>query len=261
MNMHDVWTVEELKKRGYVPDDPAGLYWRRHGTGARLRFKDGLLYLESEGETAETENTAVVVQQAQQEKIAPVSTSTLTPVSIPYEAEFKKITEIQSSDFYSVYDHRIGDYRKVPNARVLQRWANDRRISSEIVEIEKEDGRAKAIIRGWIGKKDAPIVETADAVILHIRDYEREWLLNNSRPKSNRSARAKYDTEKGCLVPATIEDAKELASYLLRRQIFLERDAITKARKRVQLQLLGVEWREEEEVEAEESDIEVNNNE
>lgn len=184
----------------------------------------------------------------EQTSIVPVNTE------MQFLDDFQKYTSTSEDDFFMVLG-RGGKKKREPNARILQSWANKQKISTKIISVIKNDEFAQAIVRGWIGPKENPIITAEEAVTISYIDYEREWLINNLTPKFGNAPKAKYSAEYEKFVPANPEATIEVLKYICRKKMFGDREAVTKAQSRIYRKLLGAEWRDKEEQEAEAEEV------
>lgn len=171
-----------------------------------------------------------------------------------YNDELKKLTQIQDGDFYEVWDSRTRMKRKEPSARVLRNWANEKRISTEIVQVIHTPEHVQVMVHGWIGKKTEPQIETTEVVTINYMDYARQYLFDKMRKDSNI---AWEEDKTGMPIPKDPKLKLEWFEYINRKKLFGDREAETKAESRIFKKLLGFEWRDKEEIQAEEEDVKI----
>ncbi|MDR2831160.1 MAG: hypothetical protein LBB45_09070 [Methanobrevibacter sp.] len=182
-----------------------------------------------------------------------------------------------------LHEKAIGDYiygefynlnnKKTPDSRIIQSMANKLKIRTEIVEAIQTEEYAKVIA------KARHKTNSSEGVVIHhfntVRDdkivsmYEREQDLfkeYRSRPM-NKEKQYKpvyfmdidqpfIINENGSMIPnLTIKGQLKIVKDMVRFKTFAVRDATTKAMNIAQRKILNQDWREQEEVQMEESDI------
>ena len=162
--------------------------------------------------------------------------------------EFKKYATPTEDDFYLVTG-RGGKKKKEPSARILQSWANRSRISTEIRKVDINKDYAQAIVHGWVGPKAEPIMETEEVVTIYFEHYEQEWMVRELDKKTE------FDYSVGKIIFKDQKSAEILFKYINRKKMYGDREAVTKAQSRIYRKLLGAEWREDAEQEAEAEEV------
>jgi len=173
---------------------------------------------------------------------------------MPTLSAFKQIT---NKDFYTQ-----GGIKKIPSAKVINYWAKAEGISTETLEMMKNDDFVIAKVRAWIGKKLDPIMEETSSIIYNLKqEYERkltEYIQKNIKDEKITNEDFTFVELNGVYHPRLNEPAKHIEFWVewQRFLTFSERDAESKARRRAQLALLGVEYRDEEEIKSEKAEME-----
>ena len=190
-----------------------------------------------------------------------------------------KMSLVGRNDFYKVGSKKVGNQWEdvlAPSARVLQKWANDndgRPICTKIVEAVTTKDGCHAKVRGWIGDESKPLVvheEVVDMVWAH----ELEFLLTEAVAKGFKIDKwvngknvykfegvppfnVEYDDATGVsrIVLTEPEHQLHVLAQWVRSKRFGLRACITKAESRTYRKLLGGEWRDEEEIQIEKSDV------
>ncbi|MFZ5862429.1 MAG: hypothetical protein ACOYXR_06300 [Nitrospirota bacterium] len=165
----------------------------------------------------------------------------------------KKETEITARDFYTVYDRRHGK-RLIPSARVYNNWAKEAGIKTHIIESGCDAERAWAHVKGWIGPESNPVLQREAKVTIVWKVECEDLIWNAVAPKTDRDGQivkaGKPYTIGPDGFPVLTDPADQLAiiQQLSRIKRFGERTAVTKAEAIVEKKLLGVEYREPEEI-------------
>jgi hypothetical protein len=176
-----------------------------------------------------------------------------------FMTEYKHLTVPQEEDFYNVWDSRTRTNRKEPSARVLRSWANRERINTKIVNIIHDPEFVQVTAKGWIGEESKPIRQTDAVVTINYRDYAIQQVFDTLR-KAEKAGKGVPDIIEGKDGMPEYKDPKmklEWYSYINRKKIFGDREAYTKAESILFKKLLGLEWRDKEEIEAEAEDVKI----
>ena len=182
--------------------------------------------------------------------------------NLPSLDEYVAIT---NADFYSP-----GGGKNIANARVINLWAKDNGIKTEIVKVVNNEKRIRVIVRAWIGDKDKPVHEATDIVTYDLeQEYSRVFIeFTNKKIKYKEMSIRDIDYKlDGTRIKAFFSDefkknAKSISiitqwiTYWSQWLSFAERTAKTKAESRAQQKLLGLEFREKKEIEEEKREIE-----
>lgn len=174
--------------------------------------------------------------------------------------QLKKETQITERDFYEVYDPRQGK-RKVPNARVYNIWAKEASIKTRILNAGRDTEKAWAHVKGWIGKEDNPVAQREAKVTIFWKTELEDLVWNAITDRKDKYGKI---VKKG--KPYTIgpegypilkhpEDQLAIIQQLSRIKRFGERIAVTKAEAIVERKLLGIEYREPEEIKHEKQEV------
>jgi hypothetical protein len=165
----------------------------------------------------------------------------------------KQETEITDRDFYQVYDPRLRRRKKVPSARVYNNWAKEAGIKTKIVDAGCDSEKAWAHVKGWIGEEANPVLQReARVTILWKIEFESlvwDAIADKEKKKPYTVGLDGYPILKN---PA---DHLALIRQLSRIKRFGERTAVTKAEAIVEKKLLGVEYREPEEIRHEKREV------
>lgn len=182
-----------------------------------------------------------------------------------------------------LHEKAIGDYiygefyninnKKTPDSRIIQSISNKLSIKTEIVEATQTEEYAKVIA------KATHKTNSSEGVVIHhfntVRDdkivsmYEREQDLFKEYSSRPMNKEKQYKpiyfldidqpfvlSEKGNMLPnLTIKGQLKIVKDMVRFKTFAVRDATTKAMNIAQRKILNQDWREQEEVQMEESDI------
>ena len=167
--------------------------------------------------------------------------------------QLKKETEITARDFYAVYDRRCGR-KLIPSARVYNNWAKEAGIKTRIVAAGCDAEMAWAHVKGWIGPDANPVLQREAKVTIVWRTECEDLIWNAIAHKTDRDGQVvkagKPYTVGPDGFPVLTEPADQLAiiQQLSRIKRFGERTAVTKAEAIVEKKLLGVEYREPDEI-------------
>ncbi|MEW6682635.1 MAG: hypothetical protein AB1451_06895 [Nitrospirota bacterium] len=167
--------------------------------------------------------------------------------------QLKKETAITARDFYAVYDRRCGR-KLIPSARVYNNWAKEAGIKTRIVAAGCDTEMAWAHVKGWIGPDANPVLQREAKVTIVWRTECEDLIWNAIAHKTDRDGQVvkagKPYTVGPDGFPVLTEPADQLAiiQQLSRIKRFGERTAVTKAEAIVEKKLLGVEYREPDEI-------------
>lgn len=165
----------------------------------------------------------------------------------------KQETEITDRDFYEVYDPRIRRKKKVPSARVYNNWAKEAGIKTQILDAGCDSEKAWAHVKGWIGEEANPLLQR-EARVTILWKIEFESLIFDAI--ADREKKKPYTVgPDGYPVLTNPPDQLALIRQLSRIKRFGERTAVTKAEAIVEKKLLGVEYREPEEIRHEKREV------
>ena len=145
--------------------------------------------------------------------------------------------------------YKVGGHEE-PDAWLVQQWANQAGVSTEVREAIQTDEQAKATVRAYLG------AQFVDATVIHKFTISRELIafeIVEKMEKDGKKAIEGYDEEGR---PILTQEAKyRIYKRFIHFRNFAIRDAISKAARIAQLKILNKEWREEEEIEAEASEV------
>ncbi|NKE72878.1 hypothetical protein [Candidatus Manganitrophus noduliformans] len=165
----------------------------------------------------------------------------------------KQETEITDRDFYEVYDPRIRRKKKVPSARVYNNWAKEAGIKTKILDAGCDSEKAWAHVKGWLGEEANPLLQR-EARVTILWKIEFESLVWDAI--ADREKKKPYTVgPDGYPVLTNPADQLALIRQLSRIKRFGERTAVTKAEAIVEKKLLGVEYREPEEIRHEKREV------
>jgi len=187
-----------------------------------------------------------------------------------------RFTRPRKADFFPIriYDGGQGKWVTTyePSARIVNFWALQKKVSCEVLNSGKDNEKAWATVRGWRGKrtvckqcsaKAEEILVERTAYVCHIyKDIIRSAILDACKngwwdKGAQKQIFPEYDiTEGGEPILKKKEDKLHVLLSIQEKVKFAERDAVTKAEKIVQRKLLGLEWREEVEIETDVKEIE-----
>lgn len=175
----------------------------------------------------------------------------------------KELQSITEANFYTIPGGNNRPDRKEPDARALQHYANKiGGISTKILDSGMTTERAWAKLQAWT--KENPDVVKEDVVTL-VWEIEFQSLLwdrvskgcgrhrNGCPVVRDQNNRVVFDN--GVPILEDSGDTLDLRRQLNRKMKFGERECITKAEARLHKKLLNFEWREEEEIEGEASEV------
>ena len=145
--------------------------------------------------------------------------------------------------------YKVGGHEE-PDAWLVQQWANQAGVSIEVREAIQTDEQAKATVRAYLG------AQFVDATVIHHFSVSKELIafeIIEKMQEKGEQAIEGYDEEGK---PILSQKAKyRIYKRFIHFRNFAIRDAISKAARIAQLKILNKEWREEEEIEAEASEV------
>lgn len=165
----------------------------------------------------------------------------------------EKTQKLSDADFY-----KLGQ-KTVPSARALQWLANRKNIKTRIVDIKSEGNYCRAIVAGWIG--DNPVPESnqiyKEATVEMMFELEMaDKVLDMIRKFSLKRGTDWEVDEHGLPLltnPAML--AKQM-NELIRMRKFALRTVVTKAERIIHSKLADVEWRDQDELNDEQAEVE-----
>ena len=138
----------------------------------------------------------------------------------------------------------------VPDAWIVQQWANAAGISIEIVTAEQTETKAKVVVRA---KKEGQYV---DAVVIHEFATTREVVTFETIDNMLRDRKTPVVGYEEDGKPILSDEAKyDIYKRYIKFKNFSIRDATTKASRIAILKLMNKEWREPDEIEAEAAEV------
>lgn len=178
--------------------------------------------------------------------------------------------------------YKVGSYKDAnnqwqpkmePTAYLLQTMATVQHINTKIIEKiwENPDDLQRAAVsirmKGWKGNEDRPeIVKDAD-LRLSMRTIAQRYVMDKLTPKKGYGDKPGKDAEwkeedveissNGWMQPMKMDKKIAMFSYLADQLNFLDRNAETKAERRLNMKLLGFEWREGEEMQNDSKEVEI----
>ena len=145
--------------------------------------------------------------------------------------------------------YKVGNHEE-PDSWLVQCWANQAGVSTEVIEATQTTEFAKAIVRAHMGD------QFVDESVIHVFDIAKESIALEIVEKMEREGKKPIEGWDDEGRPILSGDAKRrIYERFLRFRVFAVRDAITKAARRAQLKIMNKEWREEAEIEAEEQEV------
>ncbi len=159
-------------------------------------------------------------------------------------------TQVTDEDFYEVTTPD-GKKRKEPSAKALQKWANEKRISTKILESEKNENGVRVRLAGWIGELSNPLIYKEAEVNIDFKIKGQQWLVQQYYKK-----RINLKFEDGVPIPADSNSQFKFFQYMLNLKDFALRICITKCESILYRKLLSLEFREKEEIELEKDEVE-----
>ncbi|MBI3606664.1 MAG: hypothetical protein HY207_01700 [Nitrospirae bacterium] len=182
-------------------------------------------------------------------------------VTLDPAEQLRKETEISDRDFYAVYDRRHGK-RLIPSARVYNNWAKEAGIKTRIIEAGCDADKAWAHVKGWIGPEANPVLQREARVTIVWKTECEDLIWNAIAPKTDHKGQVVKAGKPYTIgldgYPVLTEPNDQLAiiQQLSRLKRFGERTTVTKAEAIVEKKLLGVEYRESEEITHEQRETE-----
>ncbi|MFZ5861737.1 MAG: hypothetical protein ACOYXR_02635 [Nitrospirota bacterium] len=182
-------------------------------------------------------------------------------VTLDPAEQLRKEIEISDRDFYAVYDRRHGK-RLIPSARVYNNWAKEAGIKTRIIEAGCDADKAWAHVKGWIGVEANPVLQREARVTIVWKTECEDLVWNAIAPKTDHRGQVVKAGKPYTIgpdgYPVLTEPSDQLAiiQQLSRLKRFGERTAVTKAEAIVEKKLLGVEYREPEEITHEQQETE-----
>ncbi len=184
-----------------------------------------------------------------------------------------------SNHFYSVgkYKDASGEWKEKlePDAFALQTLATVQRINTEVVgkTWENPDNFLKAAVtvrvRGWKGDKENPTIEKtvelrmsmqtiAMRYVMDKLDVKMKWNNTTKKKEQQASDWTPDDVEfedNGMCKPKDPRKRIAMLSYLTDQYAFLDRTAESKAERRLNMKLLGFDWRDPDEITSETGEV------
>ena len=147
--------------------------------------------------------------------------------------------------------YRVGNHEE-PDSGLVQQWGNQAGISLQIMEpTEQTSEYAKAVVRATL--PDGQFIEEC---IIHYFDVSKERIAFEIIEKLQEEGKKPIEGFDEDGRPILTAEAKyKIYKRFIRFKDFAVRDAVTKAGRRAILKLLNREWREPEEIEAEEQEV------
>jgi len=147
--------------------------------------------------------------------------------------------------------YRVGDHEE-PDSGLAQQWGNQAKISLRVMEpTEQTSDYAKAVVRATL-----PDGQYIEECIIHYFEVSKERIVFETIEKMLEEKKKPIEGFDDEGRPILTAEAKYRAyRRFIKFKDFAIRDAITKAGRRAILKLLNREWREPEEIEAEEQEV------
>lgn len=175
----------------------------------------------------------------------------------------QELQNITSANFYPVPGRAGGADRMVPDSRALQHYANKfpGGIATKIVDAGVNEGQAWAHIQAWPCNDPARISEDKVTIVFafefqgYLWDYVIKGCKNHKSGCPLVRENGKAVLKEGVPQLEDIGCIFQLRQLMNRKMRFAEREAITKCKSRLYLQIMNMEWRDPEEIENEDKDI------
>lgn len=169
--------------------------------------------------------------------------------------ELEKAQTLHPTDFYQVAG------KTVPSARALQWLANRKNIKTKIIDIQSTRDYCRAIVAGWIGDNPTPTANKIykEATVEMMFDVEIAGKIIDLISKNNLAKDKDYGVDKETGTPFLLNPRyieKQMKELLSLRKFAL-RTVVTKAERIIHSKLADVEWREEDEMLDEKSEVEM----
>jgi len=171
---------------------------------------------------------------------------------LPATPSQRGIQEVQEKEFKPRGRmYRVGDHEE-PDSGLVQQWGNQARISLRVMEpTEQTSEYAKAVVRATL-----PDGQYIEECIIHHFEVSKERIVFETIEKMLEEKKKPIEGFDDEGRPILTAEAKYRAyKRFIKFKDFAIRDAITKAGRRAILKLLNREWREPEEIEAEEQEV------
>lgn len=191
------------------------------------------------------------------------------------------INQLKSLDrhFYSVGKYKAADGtwqdKMEPDAFAVQTMATLQAVNTEVLSMtwENPDDLLNAAVtvrvRGWKGPKETPTIEKTVELRLSMRAIAAKYVMDKLEPKKrwNDSTRRKEEMpaewaeddvvlrDDGWVQPKGVKHQIAMRSFLIDQYSFLGRTAESKAERRVNLKLLGFDWRDPDEITDESGEV------
>jgi hypothetical protein len=168
---------------------------------------------------------------------------------------------ITREDFYPIRKKVEGRWVDVqePGSRVINAMAQAAGIKTKVIDCGKNDNQAWAHVAAWVGDEKDPLHYLEEKVIHDFRSIQRDlaikavkngiWLYDESMGrKIKHIPDFSIDMSTRDIIFTETKVQLHLLSLMSDKIIFSERDAQTKALRRVNFRLLGIEHREAPEI-------------
>jgi len=168
--------------------------------------------------------------------------------------ELEKAQTLNQKDFYKVAG------KTVPSARALQWLANRKQIKTQIIDIQSDKTYCRATVGGWLGNKSEPKSNQIykEATVEMIFEIEMaEKMLEIIRKENLQRDKDWEIDEDGKPVITNPKFQHKLMIEMLRLRKFALRTIITKAERIIHSKLADVEWRDEDEMDDEQNEVEL----
>lgn len=160
---------------------------------------------------------------------------------------------LSEHDFY-----KLGK-KTVPSARALQWLANRKCVKTQIVDVQSDPKYCRAVVGGWIGSHPDPKANVIykEATVEMIFELEMAEKMVDWVAKFNLTKGEDWEIgEDGLPYFKTSKLQTRLMKELLRLRKFALRTVVTKAERIIHSKLADVEWRDEDEMRDEQSEVE-----
>ncbi|MFC1745768.1 hypothetical protein ACFL35_17380 [Candidatus Riflebacteria bacterium] len=190
-----------------------------------------------------------------------MATKTTVPTALkklPDPVQDKKTIDV-SDDWYTVPQSKGHPPKLVPSAVKLQKLGNEKRISTKVLRIDRDDRGLTVWVKGWIGSEENP--EQVKEAVVDV-DYQTESIeLILAKIQWGKVAYRLEQNANGNVIPVLINkrDQLSLLREMNRKRRFAVRTAITQSEVILNKKLLGFEWRNPEEIATEAHEVDLVN--
>ena len=229
--------------RTFTEGFPTGKFWAR---------KDGNFLDPSDVKELDIVKGFYAVRDGKKtiKEVAPKKEAATSEEVIPYEkpTEIKReigaISLKKKGGYYQVAGH------KEPDAALVQQFANDSGVNLKIISVEQNEISAKAVIQAVLNG------QTVDAAVIHHFDTSRDVIALEVIESMQRKRMKPIEGYQEDGRPMLSQETNyRIYKRYIRFKNFSLRDAVTKACRIASLKILNKDWRNQEEIESETSEV------